>query len=93
MSCRDGRRRMNKSTVQHELHTVPYVFMLRTLLAAGAALRALIKGGDFPQAYVNADMPEEMFCYPPKTAPQYDDKGRRLVWKVIKGALRRQHTR
>ena len=58
---------------------------LRTIIAAGAALNANFAAGDFPQAYVNADNEEEMYIWPPASAPQYDPvTGERLVWKVPK---------
>jgi hypothetical protein len=56
---------------------------LRTLLAVGAAKNAKIKGGDFPQAYLNADQPI-YHVYPPKSSRQYDEHGRRLVWALPK---------
>ena len=56
---------------------------LRALLALGAAKRAHIKTGDFPQAYLNADQ-ELYHVHPPKTARQYDEDGNRLAWALPK---------
>lgn len=57
---------------------------LRSLIAVGASLNSRMKSGDFPQAYINADNDRDVYTWPPKSAPQYDDQGRRLVWKVPK---------
>ena len=56
---------------------------LRLLLAMAAAKKAKIKGGDFPQAYLNAEQ-EVYYVYPPKTSRQYDEQGRRIVWALPK---------
>ena len=42
--------------------------------------------GDFGQAFLNALLPtlEYLYVWPPKSARQYDEQGRRLVWKVVK---------
>ena len=71
------------------------VVSLRGLIAAAAALsgkvlpsgeKVLVKirGGDFPQAYLNADNEVVVYIWPPKTAPQYTEDGKRIVWKVPK---------
>jgi hypothetical protein len=59
---------------------------LRALLSIGAAKKAKFAGGDFPQAYLNAQNAEPYYVYPPKSARQYDDEGNRLVW-ALPGAL------
>jgi len=56
---------------------------MRSLIAVGAARNAKMAGGDFPQAYLNADQPL-VYMWPPKSAQQYDDQGRRLVWAIPK---------
>ena len=56
---------------------------LRLLLALAAAKKAKVKGGDFPQAYLNAEQ-EVYYVYPPKTSRQYDEQGRRIVWALPK---------
>ena len=59
---------------------------LRFLIALAASLGLKIIGGDFSMAYINADLPEEEWyhMWPPKSARQYDEYGRRLVWLVKK---------
>lgn len=59
---------------------------LRFLFALAAALNLKIIGGDFSQAYINADLPESEWyhMWPPKSARQYDADGKRLVWLVKK---------
>ena len=49
-------------------------------------MKELIAGGDFGQAFTNAELdPEEQYyMYPPPSARQYDEQGRRLVWRVVK---------
>ena len=54
---------------------------LRALLAVMAAKRAKGAGGDFPQAYLNAEQ-TVYHVYPPKSARQYDEDGNRLVWAL-----------
>ena len=56
---------------------------LRAILAMIAAKRAKGAAGDFPQAYLNADQ-EIYYVWPPKTARQHDEQGRRLVWALPK---------
>ena len=57
---------------------------LRSLIAIGAMRNAKFASGDFPQAYVNADNEEIIYMWPPASARQYDDQGRRLVWALPK---------
>ena len=57
---------------------------MRALLALAAAKKAKCTGGDFPQAYLNADNETVYHVWPPKTARQYDEEGHRLVWALPK---------
>ena len=59
---------------------------LRFLMVLAASLGLMIIGGDFTQAFTNAVLPESEWYYmwPPKSARQYDEQGRRLVWLVKK---------
>ena len=71
------------------------IVSLRGLIAAAAALdgkilpsgekvKTKMRGGDFPQAYLNADKDIVTYMWPPKSAPQYTKDGKRIVWKVPK---------
>ena len=59
---------------------------LRFLFALAASLGLEIIGGDATQAYLNAELPpdEHYYMWPPKSARQTDEHGRRLVWLVKK---------
>ena len=59
---------------------------LRFLFALAASLGLRMIGGDFSQAYINADLPESEWYYmwPPKSATQTDEQGNQLVWLVKK---------
>lgn len=59
---------------------------LRFLFALACQLGLSIIGGDFSQAYINADLPRDEWyhMWPPKSARQYDESGNRLVWWVKK---------
>lgn len=71
-------QRSHSPTIQH--------VSLRFMFALAAALGLEIIGGDFSQAYINADLPEAEWYYmwPPKSARQYDEDGNRIVWLVKK---------
>ena len=58
----------------------------RFLFAFGCMTGMMFAGGDFSQAFANAalDEDEQYYMWPPPGARQYDDQGRRLVWKVVK---------
>ena len=56
---------------------------LRTLIGVAAATGRKIRGGDFGQAYLNADG-KMVYGYPPKSARQYDENGKRLIWAIPK---------
>ena len=61
--------------------TIQFV-SIPTIFGVSAATGA--KLGDFGQAYHNADNEKLIYSYPPKSARQHDDKGRRLVWAIPK---------
>jgi uncharacterized membrane protein len=81
--CVNGKH-MKKGT-HYELSHSPSLqnASLRGLLGIGAALKAFVYGGDFPQAYLNADG-DVFYMWPPKSARQFDEHGNRLVWMVPK---------
>ncbi len=60
---------------------------MRALVAMGCSLGLKFKGGDYTQAFANADLPEDehFYMYPPPSARQHDEQNRRVIWKVLKG--------
>ena len=59
---------------------------MRFLFALAAAMDLKVIGGDFSQAYLNAELDETEWyhMWPPKSARQHDEQGRRIVWQVVK---------
>ena len=59
---------------------------MRFLFAVAAALNLNIIGGDLSQAFTNADLPEneQYYMWPPAGAPQNDEHGNQVVWKIVK---------
>ncbi len=57
---------------------------VRTLIASAAAHRWQLQHIDFEAAYLNAPLAEDVYVLPPDGWPEYDDKGRELVYKLDK---------
>ena len=54
---------------------------LRAMIGVAASRRMKIYGGDFVQAFLNADA-MLVYGWPPKSARQYDENDNRIVWAV-----------
>ena len=84
--CLNGREMEKGVHYTHSYSPGLQFASLRALLATAAikekkGKKAKLAGGDFPQAYLNA-MGDLVYMWPPRSAPQHDAEGRRLVWKV-----------
>ena len=63
---------------------VPGVDTLRSFLSNACEKDMHIETADVDTAYLNADLLEPVYCYPPKSMPQYDEKGNRVIWRLVK---------
>ena len=81
--CVNGKGMTEEHYSRAHSPTIQFV-SIRTIFGVSAATGAKLRGGDFGQAYLNADNEKLIYSYPPKSARQHDEKGRRLVWAIPK---------